>query len=133
MPGAGPGVLRDEASSARRSSVARGAALRRIRIPLNVPSVFHDVVGKRSVVRGRLESSPGNDRLQALLGRGKPAEVFVAPITVGDEVVALLYGDNLPEERPVGDTEALEIFLTQAGLALEKAILERRLSEAGQG
>jgi hypothetical protein len=42
-------------------------------------------------------------------------------------VVAILYGDNLPEQTPVGDTEALEIFLSQAGLAMEKALLERRL------
>ena len=29
----------------------------------------------------------------------------------------------------IGHTEALEIFLTQAGLAFEKAILERRIRE----
>jgi hypothetical protein len=131
--GLGPGVLREETSEARRPPVSRGAALRRIRIPLDVPSVFHDVVGKRSVVRGPLESSPGNDRLRVLLEGGDPVEAFVAPITVADEAVALLYGDNLPQARPVADTEALEIFLTQAGLALEKAILERRLSENARG
>jgi hypothetical protein len=27
----------------------------------------------------------------------------------------------------IGDTESLEIFLSQAGLAMEKALLERRL------
>jgi CheY-like chemotaxis protein len=131
--GLGPGVLGDEAPAARRPSLARGAELRRIRIPLKVPSVFHDVAEKQSVVRGPLDSSPGNDRLRALLGGGEPVEAFVAPIAVGDEVVALLYGDNLPEQRPVGETEALEIFLTQAGLALEKAILERRLLETVHG
>jgi hypothetical protein len=45
--------------------------------------------------------------------------------------VAILYGDNLPEKRPIGDTEALEIFLSQAGLAMEKALLERRLRGEG--
>jgi hypothetical protein len=38
-----------------------------------------------------------------------------------------LYGDNLPGEEPIGDTDALEIFLSQAGLAMEKGILERKL------
>jgi len=128
-----PDLLREDVATARRSPLARGVALRRIRIPLDVPSVLHDVVEKCSVVRGPLESSGGNDRLRLLLGGGDPAEAFVAPIAVADEVVALLYGDNLPEPRPVGETEALEIFLTQAGLALEKAILQRRLSEARQG
>jgi len=44
-------------------------------------------------------------------------------------VVAVLYGDNLPDEKPIGDTEALEIFLSQAGLAMEKALLERRMGK----
>jgi hypothetical protein len=48
-------------------------------------------------------------------------------------VVALLYGDNLPEEKPVGDTDSLEIFLGQAGIAMEKALLQRRLRDQGGG
>jgi hypothetical protein len=31
--------------------------------------------------------------------------------------------------KPVGDTDALEIFLSQAGLAMEKALLLRRLKD----
>src|SRR3990172_5299063 len=86
-----------------------------------------------------MESSGGNDRLRLLLGGGDPAEAFVAPIAVADEGVALLYGDNLPEPRPVGGTggggerEAREISLPGAGRGLEKAILQRRLSEERQG
>lgn len=48
-------------------------------------------------------------------------------------VVAILYGDNLPDKKPIGGTEALEIFLSQAGVAMEKALLERKLLESGQG
>jgi hypothetical protein len=33
----------------------------------------------------------------------------------------------------VGNTEALEIFLSQAGLAMEKALLERRLMNNVKG
>ena len=56
-----------------------------------------------------------------------PAEVFVGPLISEGRVVAVLYGDNLPDEKPIGDTESLEIFLSQAGLAMEKALLERRM------
>jgi hypothetical protein len=45
-------------------------------------------------------------------------------------IVAILYGDNLPEQKPIGDTEALEVFLSEAGLAMEKALQERRLTES---
>jgi hypothetical protein len=43
----------------------------------------------------------------------------------------VLYGDNLPDEKPIGDTESLEIFLSQAGMAMEKALLERRIVSKG--
>jgi hypothetical protein len=43
--------------------------------------------------------------------------------------VALLYGDNLPENRKIGDTDSLEIFISQAGMAMERALLQRKLSE----
>jgi len=57
----------------------------------------------------------------------------VAPIESGDRVVALLYADNLPAEQPIGDSSALEVVLHEAGLALDRAVLERALAEAEQG
>ena len=45
-------------------------------------------------------------------------------------MVALLYADNLPGGAPLGDTTALEIVLHEAGLALDRASLERALSGA---
>ena len=41
--------------------------------------------------------------------------------------MAIIYGDNLPEKKAVGDTESFEIFISQAGMAMERALLERRL------
>ncbi len=108
-------------------------SVRSIRIPLGAPSVFHDVVAKRSVLRGPLEENLWNQRLVDLLGGGRPLEAFVAPVVAGDGVVAVLYGDNLPEQRAIANTEPLEIFLTQAGVAFEKAILERRIREMNIG
>ncbi|MDP3937826.1 MAG: response regulator [Deltaproteobacteria bacterium] len=108
-------------------------SVRSIRIPLGAPSVFHDVVAKRSVLRGPLEENLWNQRLVDLLGGVRPLEAFVAPVVAGDGVVAVLYGDNLPEQRAIGNTESLEIFLTQAGVAFEKAILERRILELNTG
>ncbi len=65
--------------------------------------------------------------LEEQLGGDVPEEVFLGPVISEGKTVAVLYGDNLPEKRTVGDTAALEIFLSQAGLAMEKALLERRL------
>jgi hypothetical protein len=107
--------------------------VRRIQIPLDEPSVFHDVVAKRSILRGPLEENAWNARLLEHLGGGRPVDAFVAAVVAGESVVAVLYGDNLPERKPIKNPEALEIFLTQAGLAFEKAILERRIREMSTG
>jgi hypothetical protein len=54
----------------------------------------------------------------------------VAPIESNQQVVAVVYGDNLPDAAPIGETISLEIVLHEAGLALERALLERALAEA---
>lgn len=61
------------------------------------------------------------------LGGGVPEEVFIGPIISQSRVVGFLYGDNLPEKKTIGDTETLEIFLSQAGIAMEKSIFDRQL------
>ncbi|WP_243688471.1 hypothetical protein [Geotalea toluenoxydans] len=53
----------------------------------------------------------------------------MGPIVSEGKVVAVLYGDNIPDAKPIGDTDSLEIFLSQAGLAMEKALLQRRLKD----
>jgi hypothetical protein len=65
-----------------------------------------------------------------MLGDRPPAEAYVAPIESGGQVVAVLYADNLPGDAPLGDTSALEVVLHHAGLALDRAALERALAEA---
>jgi len=103
--------------------------VRQIRIPLNQPSIFREAIQKRMPLKKALKSTEWNDYLVETLGGVRPAEVFVAPIIAGGKIAALIYGDNAPEQKEIGDTESLEIFLAQAGLAMEKALLEMRLRE----
>jgi CheY-like chemotaxis protein len=107
--------------------------VRRIRIPLNEPSIFQETLQKRMPLKKQLKHNKWNDYLIQNLGGIEPAEVFVAPIISSGRIAAILYGDNVPEQKEIGDTESLEIFLAQAGLAMEKALLERRLSELKGG
>ncbi len=101
--------------------------VRRMKIPCDADSIFQSVLQQKCPQI----LPPGNGRwdkyLQEQLEGGGPKEIFLGPIVSEGEVVAILYGDNLPEEKNIGETEALEIFLSQAGLAMDKALLERRL------
>ncbi len=103
--------------------------VRRMRIPLNEASIFRDVVTRRSSYKKELAETKWNNYLVQCLGGVKPAESFAAPIIASGRVAAVLYGDNVPDEKPIGDTDSLEIFLAQAGLAMERALLERKLTE----
>lgn len=100
--------------------------IRGLKIPRGEESLFSSVLA--SHLPSKHAPAPGkwNNYLFDKLG-GTPAEVFLGPLLSEGEVVAILYGDNLPESNPIGDTDSLEIFLSQAGLALEKALLEKRL------
>jgi CheY-like chemotaxis protein len=107
--------------------------VRSLRIPRHEPSLFTPVLESRFPFRGEVDDSGWSRFFLDQLGAGRPAEVFAGPIISEGKVVAVLYGDNLPEQRPIGDTDSLEIFLGQAGIAMEKALLQRRLQDQGRG
>lgn len=63
------------------------------------------------------------------LGEDWPQEAAFFPLITDGKVVALLYCDNQPSGDELAEAEGLEIFISQAGLALEKAVLHRKLKE----
>lgn len=103
--------------------------VRRMRIPISEPSIFREIIQKRTVYKKPLADTQWNNYLIRHLGGIRPVESFGAPIIAGGKIAAILYGDNVPELKPIGETDSLEIFLAQAGLAMERAFLERRISE----
>lgn len=107
--------------------------VRNLRIPREEPSFFSSVLQTKFPHKGEVDDSSWSCYFLEQLGGSRPADVFVGPIVSEGKVVAVLYGDNLPDEKPIGDTESLEIFLGQAGIAMEKALLQRRLQDHGRG
>jgi Domain of unknown function (DUF4388) len=88
--------------------------VREIVIPLDQPSVLADVTAKRGSYRGMLPLSFWDDFLAAQLGGGRPREIAVVPAVAAGEVVALLYGDNLPDDAPIGPLAGLEAAAAEA-------------------
>jgi CheY-like chemotaxis protein len=107
--------------------------IRSLKVPRGEPSLFAPVLESRYPQKGEVDDSHWSEFFLGQLGDARPTEVFVAPIVSEGKVVAVLYGDNLPEDKPIGDTDSLEIFLSQAGIAMEKALLQRRLQEQVRG
>jgi hypothetical protein len=130
-------VIRDEvAAGLAQRGIARAGGpgdeeLGRIEFDAEVlPELFRTVLERRASVRSSMEKT-NDHRLAMLIGTRSPSEAYAAPIESGGCVVALLYADNLPDERPLADTTGLEIALHEAGLALDRALLERTLANSG--
>lgn len=104
--------------------------VRALRIPCDEPSVFYDVIERRETYVGPLEQQYWNVQLARELGGDVPDEVAVVPLVVKDRVRLILYGDNGPDPAPIRDVEELELLMLQAGLAVEKSLLEKQLQEA---
>ena len=103
--------------------------VRNIRIPLNQPSLFLTVIENRRTYQGQIEQNENNKYLVNELGGVMPDQVLAIPLVVDGKVALVVYGDNIPERRPIKGVDTLEIFMNQAGMALEKALLEKRIAE----
>jgi hypothetical protein len=103
--------------------------VRDIKISLNTPSIFLKVIENRRSYYGELEQNESNKYLANELGGVMPDKVLAIPLIVDGKVALVVYGDNLPERKPIKGIDTLEIFMSQAGMALEKALLEKRIAE----
>lgn len=75
-------------------------------------------------------ADPADALLLAKLGGEQPATAYLGPIESGETVIAMLYADRAVSGAPMPDTHGLEVVLQHAGLALDRAALERALWEA---
>lgn len=110
-------------------SISADQVVRNIRIPLKQPSLFLTVTENRRSYLGPLESNENNIYLVNELGGVMPDMALAIPLIVDGKVALIVYGDNLPDQKPIKGIDALEIFMNQAGMALEKALLEKKLAE----
>jgi hypothetical protein len=103
--------------------------IRSVRIPLTESSIFKEVAEKQIIYKGSLTENKWHRHLIDHLSEEWPNEVFVAPVVCVGKVVAILYGDNLPDQEPIRETEGLEAFIKVAELAFSKALLERKFQD----
>ncbi|MEK6653131.1 MAG: DUF4388 domain-containing protein [Nitrospirota bacterium] len=110
--------------------------IRETKLPLKDSPFLTKIVNETHSYRGRMEKDKITESLIKEIGGGSaasrndwPTDVAIFPIIAEGRVAAMLYCDNLPTGEAITETEGLDIFVSQAGLALEKALLQRRLQE----
>lgn len=101
--------------------------VREIRIPLDEPSLFLEVIERKEPYRGPLDDRYWNVHLGRQLGGATPGEVVAIPMVVDSSVVLIFYGDNVPGNAPIGPIDDLELLMIEGGLVIEKALLETKL------
>jgi hypothetical protein len=103
--------------------------IREITLPYEESTFLGKIILEKRPYKGIVEKDPLVESMIREIGGQWPDEFAFFPIIAEGGVVALLYCDNLSTEEKAGETEGLEIFIDQAGLALEKSLLQRRLQE----
>lgn len=103
--------------------------IRETMLPYGKSPFLKEIMEHGQSFKGTMEKDPVTETLIKELGGGWPSEVSLIPIITEGKVVALLYCDNAITGEGFSETEGLEIFISQAGLALEKSLLQRKLQE----
>jgi CheY-like chemotaxis protein len=106
--------------------------VRDVVVPLSEPSVFLEAASGRKGWSGALPDGKWNKYLMGKVGRYKSEAVALFPLLAHRQTIALLFGDNPETGRDFGRLEALEVFINQAGVALENAFLQRKLQALQQ-
>ena len=100
---------------------------RQITIPLTEPSVFREVSDSRRPFAGTLPQDRWTGHLLGRIGRFQSRGATLLPLVAHRETIALLFGDNPESGREADRPAALEVFVEQAGIALENVFLQRKL------
>jgi hypothetical protein len=96
--------------------------VRRLWLPIDEPSIVAEAIERAGQVRGRPERNQWNEVLFQVLGGNWPDEGVALSVVAGGRVAMVFYGDNEPEDLPVGSTTALEEKLVEMGERLEEGI-----------
>jgi len=107
--------------------------IRSIVLSLEMSPFLKRIMTEQMAYKGRLEKDDVTRYFIDELGGKWPDEAAFFPVVAEGRVVAVLYCDNASSNEPVPETEGLEIFISHAGLALEKSLLQRRLQEMEKG
>lgn len=100
-----------------------------LEIRLDQPSVFLDVIESKDLYNGPLIATQGNQILLKRMGDRFPKEIIAIPLAIKDQVVAILYGDNIRSGRVISEIDFIKKLTWVAALALEILLLRKKLMD----
>ena len=89
--------------------------------------MLSESAGRKEATIGPMEETEWNQKLLEAIGGPAKGESVTAPLIVNDRVLLVLYGDHLHGDLREGWLEELELLVLQAGLAMEKDLLVKRI------
>lgn len=96
---------------------------RAIRIAKGESSILDEVEVNKARHHGKIPRTAGNRRLMEHLGPLLPSDLLVVPLVHMERVIGMLYADNAVNRAVIDNYAGLEIFLSQAGLAFDSALV----------
>ena len=102
----------------------------RMSVEIGHNPAFAEAVRRGSAYRLSNDLASLEEPMFKVIGRGRTSEAVLIPLLYNRATLLLLYGDNAPSGRALGDLGGLELFIAQAGMALENKLLQRKLSGA---
>ena len=107
--------------------------IRGIVLSLEMSPFLKNLITEQMAYKGELVKDDVTEYFIREIGGSWPQEAAFFPVVAEGRVVAVLYCDNALSRDRIEEIEGLEIFISHAGLALEKALLQRRLQEMEKG
>jgi hypothetical protein len=98
-----------------------------LEIPSGEPSILNDVAKSLDVFQGSLTDNEGNRRFMAMVGGQFPQEALVVPLVIKNQIVAILYGDNLYSKLPITCMTLVKVLAEKAAMSLEILILRQKI------
>lgn len=98
----------------------------RFTIPLAKPSLFREVIEKRSTFFGKTDDEIVREHLFTAIGTPLSPMVFLLPLGSFGKTVSLVYGDFGQGEPAPVPVDFLELLAGEAGLVLENAVYRRK-------
>lgn len=92
--------------------------VRQLWLPVDAPSLAAQVVQTGAPWRGEPERNRWNEALFKVMGGGWPGEGVALPVAMNARVALVFYGDNEPDDLPVGSTTILEAQLAEVARSL---------------